>query len=153
MKEKNLMQVVERVILVKPKKNGGKSINIRLNAEEELKLDQRLRETGLRAGTLIKKFINEGEVHVRYDGKKVIQCLANTHDKFNIYSHRVLDDVETLQKTLLEIEGKLEKSDGVVAMFVAEAEITTKRIMERYMDEKFFAERELSDHVNIYSGK
>lgn len=127
-------------------------INVKLNDERRLKVEQWERQSGLKAVSIFQKFIDEGEVNVRYDAKKVSVTLADIHNKINEYSLKVRDDCSELKRTFSRIENELGRNhvnSVAIKALLTNAEFLTEHMLQRYKANREMAEMEMKEHVNI----
>lgn len=145
-------KIVERINVSKGK---SKQVSFRVDGEELLRLEVLKKTSGLETTQIMKEFINNGEVNVRYDAKKVIGKIAMIHDEFNVYSHKVRDEVSALKNVLLKIEEQLDnsESDLMIKAVLKNAEFLTEHMMREYMGRRESAEGEIKSNVDIHSGK
>ena len=155
MKKKVLEKIVERDKSFHTTKATSRQVSIRLSEAENLKMEQWGRETGLSAASIMRKFITEGAVNVRYDAQRVIKDIADTHQWFNLYSHKITDDVAVLQNTFSKIEKNLAVgvNDASVKALITNAAFLTDQMLKNYLDERANIDMELKKHVDIHSGK
>ena len=157
--KEELQKIVYRVNVnqVDKKQKGVRSqISVKLNDERRLRVEQWERQSGLKAARIFQKFIDEGEVNVRYDAKKVSATLADIHNKINDYSLKVRDDCAELKRTFSRIEKEVGKNYvNALAMeaLLINAEFLTEHMLQRYRETREMAEMEMKEHVNIYGGE
>jgi hypothetical protein len=151
----SLRKIVDRVGDKHAAQVIGNQINVKLSQDEKLKLEQIQRQTGLNGQNIIRKFITDGEVTVRYDTKKVIKTLGDTHTKINNYSLKVNDDIADLREMFSQIKNNIDNDDKKVMLsaLVINAEFLTQQILNKYIDVRETAEKEMGKIVDIHSGK
>lgn len=153
--KETLLQVVDRVNIdcqqYRPCKPDRKQVNITLNEIEQLKLEHWGRETGLSKNTIIRRLIDDGNVNVRYDAKKIMQNIIKIHDDFNQYNHNMENEIVSLQKIIRETTAQIDRYGENLdfKIFLKNANFLIDQMTMHYIQTRSYAEMEMKRNVDI----
>lgn len=83
------------------KMKAGKTLSIRISADEQAKLEAMQEKTHLSQSQIVKEFIRNGKVNVQHDGKKLIRELTSARIELNNTTLKLEENLEQISANTL----------------------------------------------------
>ncbi len=99
------------------KMKAGKTLSIRISADEQAKLEAMQEKTNLSQSQIVKEFIRNGKVNVQHDGKKLIRELTSARIELNNIALKLEENLEQISANTL---ATFEKISPILENFSSE---------------------------------
>jgi hypothetical protein len=119
---------------------------IRAGAETEAKLTAMSIKAGKSKSAVIRELIDNGEVKTIFGGKELMRDVANIHKKFNQYSLKMSNEIQSVKNDIDQIKLYMQNCgvrSEILHVYLVKASLRLDDLQERYNEQMTICTRVL----------
>lgn len=133
--------------------NKNHQMNIRLTEMQYKKVSDMSEKSGIRPCDIVRNLIEDGEVNVRYDAKKVIENLTKAQSSINQSVHSIMSRIALNEQKITSLERlqdlNLKQFEPPFRINLEDVACELKEIKKDMVEIKMKADKEMTDCVDF----